>query len=99
MSSMKAQQETSVFNGANSAYLEAQYEQYLKDPNAIDESWRDYFARLPMVNGNARDIPHSEVREHFYQITRNGGARPTAASGGSASSQDLKQIYVSQLIS
>jgi len=98
MSSMKAQQETSVFSGANSAYLEAQYELYLKDPNLLDESWRDYFARLPMVNGNARDIPHSEVREHFYQITRNGGARPTVASGSAATSQDLKQIYVSQLI-
>jgi len=98
MSTMKAQQETSVFSGANSAYLEAQYEQYLSDPNLVDESWRDYFARLPMVNGNARDIAHSEVREHFYQLTRNGGARPTAAVNGAASSQDLKQIYVSQLI-
>jgi len=98
MSTMKAQQETSVFSGANSAYLEAQYEQYLRDPNLVDESWRDYFARLPMVNGNARDIAHSEVREHFYQLTRNGGNRPTVAVNGAASSQDLKQIYVSQLI-
>ena len=62
--------ETSVFSGGNSAYLEGQYEQYLKDPNSVDESWRDYFARLPMVGDNARDIPHSDIREHFYQLTR-----------------------------
>ena len=97
MSSMKAQLETSVFSGANSAYLEGQYEQYLKDPNSVDEAWRDYFARLPMVGDNARDIPHSDIREHFYQLTRHGGARP-AAKGGESSSHDLKQIYVSQLI-
>jgi len=97
MSSMKAQIESSVFSGANSAYLEGQYEQYLKDPNSVDEAWRDYFARLPMVGDNARDIPHSDIREHFYQLTRNGGARP-AAGGGESSSHDLKQIYVSQLI-
>jgi len=98
MSSMKAQLETSVFSGANSAYLEAQYEQYLKDPNSIDEAWRDYFARLPMVGDNARDVPHSDIREHFYQITRHGSGRPAASSASSASSTDLKQIYVSQLI-
>jgi len=97
MKSMKAHQESSVFSGGNSAYLEAQYEQYLKDPNTVDESWRDYFSRLPMVGDNARDIPHSDIREHFYQLARNGTARP-AASNGAASSQDLKQIYVSQLI-
>ncbi len=98
MSSMKAQLETSVFSGANSAYLENQYEQYLKDPNSVDEAWRDYFARLPMVGDNARDMPHSDIREHFYQLTRHGGARPAASSADSASSTDLKQIYVSQLI-
>ncbi len=98
MSSMKEQLETSVFSGANSAYLEGQYEQYLKDPNSVDEAWRDYFARLPMVGDNARDIPHSDIREHFYQLTRHGGARPAANGAGAASSHDLKQIYVSQLI-
>lgn len=98
MSSMKAQLETSVFSGANSAYLEGQYELYLKDPNSVDETWRDYFARLPMVGDNARDIPHSDIREHFYQLTRHGGARPGASAGSESSSHDLKQIYVSQLI-
>jgi len=98
MSSMKARQESSAFSGANSAYLEELYEQYLRDPNDVDEVWRDYFARLPMVGDSARDIPHSDIREHFYKITTNGGSRPSSANGAAASSQDLKQIYVSQLI-
>jgi 2-oxoglutarate dehydrogenase complex dehydrogenase (E1) component-like enzyme len=35
MSSMKAQIATSMLGGANSAYLEAQYELYLKNPDGI----------------------------------------------------------------
>jgi len=95
---MKARQETSLYNGANSAYLEAQYEQYLRDPNSVDDSWRDYFARLPMVGDHARDIPHSDIRDHFYQLARNSGARSSAAAGAETSSHDLKQIFVNQLI-
>ena len=81
MSSMKAQQQTSMLAGANSPYLESQYEQYLRDPNSVDESWRDYFGRLPMVKDNPRDIPHSEIREYFYQLTRAGGFRAGSVGG------------------
>ncbi|MCL4142481.1 UNVERIFIED_CONTAM: hypothetical protein GTU68_062621 [Idotea baltica] len=95
---MKSRQETSLFSGANSAYLEGQYELYLTDPNSVDETWRDHFARLPMVGDNVREVAHSEVRDQFYQMTRNATVAPAASNGSGASSQDLKQIYVSQLI-
>ena len=99
MSSMKEQLETSMLAGANSPYLESQYEQYLRDPNSVIESWRDFFAGLPMVGDNARDIPHSEIRDHFYELTRNGSLRPQIVSAGASSSaHELKQIYVTQLI-
>jgi len=67
---MKALQASSMLAGANSPYLETAYEEYLRDPNAVSESWRNYFERLPMVNNTARDVPHSEIRQHFYQLTR-----------------------------
>ncbi len=98
MSSMKAKIESSMLGGANSPYLEHMYEAYLRDPNSIDESWRDYFAALPMVSDHARDIPHSEIRDHFYNLTRNGSARPVAAASDSSSAHQLKQIFVNQLI-
>jgi len=75
--------------GANSPYLETAYEEYLRDPNAVSESWRNYFERLPMVNNTARDVPHSEIRQHFYQLTRRGGRRPNKRAADASSSQDL----------
>ena len=44
--SMQEQWDTSMLGGANSPWLESQYEQYLRDPNSVDETWRNYFAGL-----------------------------------------------------
>ncbi len=97
---MQEQWDTSMLGGANSPWLESQYEQYLSDPNSVDEAWRDYFANLPMVAENAREVAHSAIREQFRQLARGNGAR---ASGGGADvtsggAAELKQIYVTQLI-
>lgn len=98
MNSMKALQATSLLAGANSPYLEKAYEDYLRDPNSVSETWRNYFEKLPMVNNTARDIPHSEIRDHFYQLTRRGGRRSNRNAADANASLDLKQIYVTQLI-
>src|SRR5882757_5830700 len=37
---------TSFLFGTNAAYIEALYAQYLENPDAVDESWRAYFASL-----------------------------------------------------
>ncbi len=98
--SMQEHWDLSVLAGGNSPWLEQQYEQYLKDPNSVDESWRDYFGNLPMVDENTREAMHSEIRTKFQQITK-GSQRPSAGSTAAASSgstAELKQIYVTQLI-
>ena len=61
MSDMKMLQSNSMLDGGNIVYLESQYENYLRDPNTVSEAWRNYFEQLPMVNGQAHDIPLSEV--------------------------------------
>ncbi len=96
--SMEEYLESSALAGGNSPWLEEQYERYLADPNAVDESWRAYFRALPMVDENARDVPHSVVRERFRGLV--GGARPSAAAAGSEASgiAELKQINVTRLI-
>ena len=37
---MKQLQSTSLLAGGNAPYLEAIYEAYLRDPNAVDEAWQ-----------------------------------------------------------
>lgn len=99
MSSMKAQIETSMLGGANSAYLEAQYELYLQDPDSVDQVWRDYFKKLPDVAGNQHDVPLSQIRNKFYRFESNGvDRRSHDRTLNESSEHELKQIYVTQLI-
>ncbi len=37
---------SSFMQGHNAAYLEQLYAQYARDPNAVDEAWRAFFATL-----------------------------------------------------
>ncbi len=91
---------TSHISGGNAAYVEELYEAYLRDPNSVAEEWRDYFEKLPRVNGTAtKDVPHSEVIEYFELLGKN-RARPIVApgSGGSDVAHERKQVEVVQLV-
>ena len=97
MSDMKVLQSTSMLDGGNIVYLEAQYENYLRDPNLVSEKWRKYFEQLPMVGGQARDIAHSEVRNHFLNSARRSAVR-SGPAGDSSAEHERKQIQVGALI-
>ena len=110
--SMRELLDSTALGGANSPWLETQYEQFLDDPSSVDESWRSWFQSLPMVGDNTREVSPSEVREQFRRITGRvggigAGAANGAAAGVSASAPDdagrgdamsLKQIFVTQLV-
>lgn len=91
---------TSHISGGNAAYVEEVYEAYLRDPNSVPEQWRDYFDKLPRVNGaTGKDTPHSEIIEYFELLGKN-RARPIVAPGsGSAHvAHERKQVEVVQLV-
>jgi len=97
---MKELLSTSLLDGGNVVYLEQQYEQFLRDPNSLSPEWRNYFERLPVVDGvSAQDIPHSEVRQHFYHITRNKGQRRASTAADASIEHERKQVRVQELIS
>ncbi|WP_354016262.1 2-oxoglutarate dehydrogenase E1 component [Endozoicomonas lisbonensis] len=90
---------TSHIAGGNAAYVEELYELYLRDPNGVSEEWRDYFEKLPQVNGGNPDVPHSTIQENFILMARqHQTTRPIAASTVS-SDHERKQIQVLRLIS
>lgn len=95
---LKALQSTSVLAGGNAAWLEEQYENYLRDPNSVEAAWRAYFEKLPLVNGSARDVPHSDVRAHFTNLARHSGRRPASSISAEGLNHAHKQIGVTQLI-
>jgi len=92
---------SSPIAGGNAEYVEALYETYLADANAVSPQWRDYFDKLPRVDGNIQpDISHATVRSHFLELARQrrGAVRATVADS-LATEHERKQIRVLQLIS
>jgi 2-oxoglutarate dehydrogenase E1 component len=85
--------------GGNADFLDALYEQYLRDPASVEERWRTYFERLaPPASG---ERPHGPVQAGIAARAQQprAAAPPTAPpdprAGGGASS---KQAAVSRLI-
>src|SRR5690606_1303320 len=94
---------TSHISGGNAAYVEALYDTYLHDANAVPEEWRNYFDQLPRVTGVvAQDTPHSVIRALFERLakTRVRSVAGTASPAAAASiAHERKQVKVLQLIS
>jgi 2-oxoglutarate dehydrogenase E1 component len=55
---------SSPFSGANAAYIEQLYEDYLHDPGSIDPGWRVHFDALP-GDLTTTDTPHSSIRRQL----------------------------------
>jgi 2-oxoglutarate dehydrogenase E1 component len=82
--------EPTALYGGNADYLDALYEQYLRDAASVAPEWRAYFASL----GPAGAEPaHSLVRAGISGRAAAGGTPPVASGGG-----DARQAAVSRLI-
>jgi 2-oxoglutarate dehydrogenase E1 component len=78
--------------GGNASYIEAWYETWLRNPEEVPQSWRDYFDSLP--EAAHPETGHGEIVERFRQM-RNGSSRLTQPS---TAFTDHKQAGVSRLI-
>ena len=85
----------------NASYVEALYEQYLNDPNSVDQDWQTYFEQYKSSN----DAHHNAIKDQFLLLARNqtankGGTQTTDSSvNNNADCADPKQMGVQQLIS
>ncbi len=96
---MQRQWASSHLFGGNSAYVDALYETYLADPNAVPEDWRSYFDKLPRVTSNIEEeTPHAPVREHFLLAARNSTRVQKFSAGAVSTEHERKQVKVLQLI-
>jgi len=81
--------EPTALYGGNADYLDALYEEYLRDPARVSEAWRGYFAALGPA-GSER--AHGPLRR---ELAARAAAGPAAAA---ASGADARQAAVSRLI-
>ncbi len=78
--------------GGNAAYLDALYEQYLRDPASVEEKWRRYFEALPGPKGAER--PQGAIEAALAERAR----QPRTQAAAAASGGNAKQAAVSRLI-
>ena len=86
---------TSLLFGGNMPFVEELYENYLDNPAAVPNEWRDYFDKLAQLPSSvARDVPHMPVITAFAEQAKMGGYRASA----SMPVDDKKQVSVLQMI-
>jgi 2-oxoglutarate dehydrogenase E1 component len=91
--SLADQLATTALSGGNADFIEDLYEQFLKDPGAVDPTWAAYFGQL---KGKA-DVAHGPIRERLAASLKLPPARG-GASGGESDGASAKQGAVSRLI-
>ncbi len=96
--SLEEQYESTPLYGANAAYVEQLYEDFLRDPASIPAVWRKFFRELG--DGAGHDVAHgpivAELRERARQRGRGHGA--AAGSVATAGTHEEKQAAVARLI-
>ena len=82
-------------SGVSSGYVEAVYEEYLKNPDAVDESWRNYFRGLG--DADQSEVAHRPIRSSFVTMAKE---RARRARRGEAMNPEAaeKQAAVLRLI-
>lgn len=91
---MKAWLDSSYLAGANQSYIEQIYEDFLTDPDSVDDSWRSIFQQLP-TSGLPSEQLHSQMRDYFRRLAKD----PARYSSSISDPQtDAKQVKVLQLI-
>lgn len=75
--------------GANAAWIEDLYEQYLAAPDSVDAKWRAYFDGFK--GREAGDVPHSTVRDAVAAAGRAARDHGVAGTSGPAGGDDRER--------
>src|SRR6202142_1065807 len=97
--SLADQLATTALSGGNADFIEDLYEQFLRDPGAVDPAWREYFKSV----GSTGDIAHGPIRERLLarvQQSPPAAAAPRSPSDGASAKQGavsrLIQVYANR---
>src|SRR5688500_16121209 len=79
--------------GADAAFVDALYEQYLASPDSVDPKWKAYFDGFK--GRAAGDIPHSAVIDQIAEAGRQAARGLVAVAAGAG---DERERQVGRLI-
>ena len=82
--------------GANAAYIEDLYEQYLVSPDSVDPKWKTYFDGFK--GREAGDVPHSAVIDAIAVAGREAARGVVASTGANKGSGDERDFAIGKLI-
>lgn len=85
---------SSALFGANASFIEDFYEDYLKNPDSVEPSWREYFKSLKGANGH--DVAHGPIRSSF--VDKGIGRKVKTPTSGLDQESASKQAGVLRLI-
>ncbi|SUT91554.1 2-oxoglutarate dehydrogenase, E1 subunit [[Actinobacillus] rossii] len=85
--------EQTALSGANQSYIEELYEEYLKDPENVETSWRTTFDSLPKPTAlSAPEQAHSAVRDYFKRLARDNSQSNHGVVNSQASARLVKVL-------
>jgi 2-oxoglutarate dehydrogenase E1 component len=87
---------SSALNGANADFIEGLYETFLRDRNAVEPAWREYFSGL--AGGSKGEVAHGPIRERLLQRVRMPLSPPRSELAAASQEASAKQGSVSRLI-
>jgi len=100
MSLMREFMSNSYLFGGNAPFVEDLYEQYLANPGAVPEQWREYFDAMQVAPGavgeTAKDVAHAPVVQSFVQRAKAGALRGQAP--GSVGADERLQVAALLLV-
>ena len=90
--------ESSAFYGANASFIEDLYEQFLQEPDSVEETWRQQFKLLQKNGYLPVDVPHSPIRSLFVKLGETASAGTMAIESAVDETVLEKQSSVTRLI-
>ncbi|MFA5983017.1 MAG: 2-oxoglutarate dehydrogenase E1 component [Methylococcaceae bacterium] len=92
---IKLFQDTSSLYGSNASFIEDLYEQFLENPDSVEDSWK---AKFSQIHGpSSYETPHGPVIERFSQLAAKSPSRLAQLQGFTEESVK-KQSAVARLI-
>ncbi len=94
---MKELLENSYLFSANAPFVEMQYAEYLRDPDAVAEDWRAFFRQLQETTSGA-EPDHVAIRVQFAQLAKQPRSSRLTTAASTPVLTEAQQVAVLQLI-